>query len=81
MIAEGLALVERALASRRIGPYTLQAAIAAVHAEATERRGHGLGADRRALRRAAQSRPVAGRRAQPRGRRSRCATGPRRGSR
>jgi RNA polymerase sigma-70 factor, ECF subfamily len=33
-IAEGLALVERALKSRRFGPYTLQAAIAAVHAEA-----------------------------------------------
>jgi RNA polymerase sigma-70 factor, ECF subfamily len=33
-IAEGTALVERALGSRRIGPYTLQAAIAAVHAEA-----------------------------------------------
>ncbi len=33
-IAEGLALVERALTSRRFGPYTLQAAIAAVHAEA-----------------------------------------------
>ena len=33
-IAEGAALVQRALASRRIGPYTLQAAIAAVHAEA-----------------------------------------------
>jgi len=33
-IAEGTGLVERALASRRIGPYTLQAAIAAVHAEA-----------------------------------------------
>ena len=37
LIAEGSALVERALASRRIGPYTLQAAIAAVHAEAAER--------------------------------------------
>jgi RNA polymerase sigma-70 factor (ECF subfamily) len=35
-IAEGLALVERALLSRRFGPYTLQAAIAAVHAEATD---------------------------------------------
>jgi len=34
-IAEGAKLVERALASRRIGPYTLQAAIAAVHAQAT----------------------------------------------
>jgi RNA polymerase sigma-70 factor (ECF subfamily) len=33
-IAEGTALVERALQSRRFGPYTLQAAIAAVHAEA-----------------------------------------------
>jgi RNA polymerase sigma-70 factor, ECF subfamily len=33
-IAEGLALVERALSSRRFGPYTLQAAIAAVHASA-----------------------------------------------
>jgi RNA polymerase sigma-70 factor (ECF subfamily) len=33
-IAEGLKLVEQALASRRFGPYTLQAAIAAVHAEA-----------------------------------------------
>jgi RNA polymerase sigma-70 factor (ECF subfamily) len=33
-IAEGSALVKRALSSRRIGSYTLQAAIAAVHAEA-----------------------------------------------
>jgi RNA polymerase sigma-70 factor, ECF subfamily len=33
-IAEGLRLLERALKSRRFGPYTLQAAIAAVHAEA-----------------------------------------------
>jgi RNA polymerase sigma-70 factor (ECF subfamily) len=33
-IAEGVALVERALSSRRFGPYTLQAAIAAVHAQA-----------------------------------------------
>ena len=33
-IAEGVALVERALAARRAGPYVLQAAIAAVHAEA-----------------------------------------------
>jgi len=35
-IAEGLALVQRALSSRRFGPYTLQAAIAAVHAEAPD---------------------------------------------
>ena len=34
LVSEGAALVERALLSRRFGPYTLQAAIAAVHAEA-----------------------------------------------
>jgi len=34
-IDEGVDLVERALASHRFGPYTLQAAIAAVHAEAS----------------------------------------------
>jgi RNA polymerase sigma-70 factor (ECF subfamily) len=33
-IAEGLQLVDRALRMRRIGPYQLQAAISAVHAEA-----------------------------------------------
>jgi RNA polymerase sigma-70 factor (ECF subfamily) len=33
-IAEGTRLVEQALLSRRFGPYTIQAAIAAVHAEA-----------------------------------------------
>jgi RNA polymerase sigma-70 factor (ECF subfamily) len=33
-IAEGVTLVEKALKSHRFGPYTLQAAIAAVHAEA-----------------------------------------------
>ncbi len=34
LIAEGSALVERALATRRAGPYALQAALAAVHANA-----------------------------------------------
>jgi RNA polymerase sigma-70 factor (ECF subfamily) len=34
LIAEGVSLVERALQSQRFGPYSLQAAIAAVHAEA-----------------------------------------------
>jgi RNA polymerase sigma-70 factor, ECF subfamily len=34
LIAEGVALLERTLKSRRFGSYTLQAAIAAVHAEA-----------------------------------------------
>lgn len=37
-IAEGITLVERALSSRRFGPYTIQAAIAAVHAEAPNTR-------------------------------------------
>jgi RNA polymerase sigma-70 factor, ECF subfamily len=35
-IDEGRALVERALSSRQVGPYSLQAAIAAVHAEAAD---------------------------------------------
>lgn len=34
LIAQGIVLVEQALKSRRFGPYTLQAAIAAVHSEA-----------------------------------------------
>jgi RNA polymerase sigma-70 factor (ECF subfamily) len=36
LIAEGVKLVEQALRTRRFGPYTLQAAIAAVHAEAPD---------------------------------------------
>jgi len=36
LIDEGIKLVESALASRRFGPYALQAAIAAVHAEAPD---------------------------------------------
>jgi RNA polymerase sigma factor (sigma-70 family) len=35
-VAEGLALIEDALAHRPLGPYQLQAAIAAVHAEASD---------------------------------------------
>jgi RNA polymerase sigma-70 factor (ECF subfamily) len=38
LITEGTALVERALATQRFGPYCLQAAIAAVHAEAASTR-------------------------------------------
>jgi RNA polymerase sigma-70 factor (ECF subfamily) len=34
LIAEGAALAQRALSTRRFGPYAIQAAIAAVHAEA-----------------------------------------------
>jgi RNA polymerase sigma-70 factor, ECF subfamily len=36
LIAEGLALVEKALRHRRPGPYQIQAAIAAVHSQAAE---------------------------------------------
>ena len=36
LIEEGTGLVEQALLSRRFGPYTLQAAISAVHAEAPD---------------------------------------------
>ncbi len=36
LIAEGTALVERAWASSRFGPYTVQAAISALHAEAPD---------------------------------------------
>ncbi len=36
MIAEGVALVEQALLSRQFGPYALQAAISAVHAESKD---------------------------------------------
>jgi RNA polymerase sigma-70 factor (ECF subfamily) len=43
-ITEGIALVRGALSSDSVGAYTLQAAIAAVHACAGLRR-HGLGAD------------------------------------
>src|SRR6267154_5159594 len=39
MIAEGKELVERAWSSRRFGAYTVQAAIAAVHAEASDAAG------------------------------------------
>lgn len=35
-IAEGTALVERALGSREVGPYVIQAAIAAVHGETSD---------------------------------------------
>lgn len=36
LIAEGIALVDCALATRRIGPYMIQAAISATHAEAAD---------------------------------------------
>ena len=66
-IAEGLALSERAAAHGPVGPYTIQARIAAAHAEAGTRRGHRLGADRPPLRMARPRRSQPGRRAEPRG--------------
>jgi RNA polymerase sigma-70 factor (ECF subfamily) len=38
LIEEGTALIDRALRSRRVGPYTVQAAIAAIHAAAADAR-------------------------------------------
>ena len=63
-IAKGTRLVERALAGPTVGPYAIQAAIAAVHAAASSRRGNRLGPDRRSLRCARPGTPVAGRRAE-----------------
>ena len=60
-IEEGTALITDALAHATLGPYQLQAAIAAVHDEAPARAGHRLAADPRPLR-AARAR-----RAQPDG--------------
>ena len=68
-IREGLATLERAVRLRRPGEYQLQAAITALQIQAAGHRGHRLGADRRAVRRARRAQPVAGGRAQPRGRR------------
>ena len=46
----GQAIVDRALRMRRVGPYQLQAAIAAVHDEARHGRRHRLAPDPRAVR-------------------------------
>ena len=51
-IREGLAKLERAVRLRRPGEYQLQAAITALQIQAPDAESHGLGADRRALRRA-----------------------------
>ena len=69
LIRRGLAALARAEAlGGALGPYALQAAIAACHARARTADGDRLGAHRRALRRARPARAVAGRRAEPRGR-------------
>ena len=46
MIAEGLALIDKAMRHRRPGPYQVQAAIAALHARAARPGRDRLGADR-----------------------------------
>jgi RNA polymerase sigma-70 factor, ECF subfamily len=66
LIAEGIALTESALRSRRFGAYTLQAAIAAVHAEASSAAMHGLAPNHAALRPADSSSTISGRGTQPR---------------
>ena len=66
MIAEGLALIDKAMRHRQPGPYQIQAAIAALHARAEQPGGHRLGRDRPALRRAGGDAAVAGGHAQPR---------------
>ena len=62
------AALERALALGAPGPFQVQAAIAALHAEAPAWEIDRLAPDRRALRRARAARPVAGHHVQPRGR-------------
>ena len=73
MIAEGLALIDKAMRHRRPGPYQVQAAIAALHARAARRAGHRLGRDRPALRRAGADAALAGGHAEPRRRRGQAA--------
>ena len=65
-IDEGRALVERALPLGRAGPYQIQAAIAALHDDATTWGRDRLAADRRALPPASRARSVARGRAEPR---------------
>ena len=50
LIAEGHELVRACLRRNQPGPFQIQAAIAAVHADAADRRGHRLVADRGAVR-------------------------------
>ena len=68
LIAEGLALIDKAMRHRQPGPYQIQAAIAALHARAARAAGHRLGADRRALCRTRTRAAFARRDAQSRGR-------------
>ena len=76
LIAEGHDLVRACLRRNQPGPFQIQAAIAAVHADAADRRRHRLVADRRALRPAPRPAPEPGRRAQPGRRRRPSCTAP-----
>ena len=69
LIAEGLALIDKAMRHRRSGPYQVQAAIAALHARAETPCGYRLDPDRPALWCARDHATVAGGDAEPRGRR------------
>ena len=68
-IAEGISILDRALELHAPGTYQLQAAIAALHAEATCRRGDRLAPDQPAVRRTRADRTLAGRLGEPRDRR------------
>ena len=68
MIAEGLALIDKAMRHRRSGPYQVQAAIAALACPRRKARRHRLDPDRSALWRAGNHAAVAGGDAQSRGR-------------
>ena len=57
LIAEGHELVRACLRRNQPGPFQIQAAIAAVHADAPDRRRHRLVPDRRALRPALRAAP------------------------
>ena len=66
LVQRGLAGLQRAEElSGALGPYTMQAAIAACHARGPERRGNRLAEDRRAVRRTGGPHRLPGRGAQP----------------
>ena len=68
LIRRGLAALDRAAKlDQPMGPYVLQASIAACHARARNAGGDRLAPDRRAVRAAGAAGPVAGDRAEPRG--------------
>ena len=70
LIAEGHALVRACLRRNQPGPFQIQAAIAAVHADAADGGGHRLVADRRPLRPAPRPAPERRRGPEPGHRRS-----------